>query len=150
MELGDKVLRYQHESNDLGPDVIRDRLAFVVAIPSDYAVDVVIFPPGGPTAYERLYAFDPNNIYNQPGGVYWRGIEDDPPDLESYFAYFQFPEYRALVAKQSVEYDRASSQQKDAVKAGHAQQQEEERKRLDEVYKINQPEEAQPEGGADA
>ena len=137
MKVGEQVLRYQHESNDLGPDVVRDELAFVTRVVDDHVIDVVIFPAGGPTKYERLYAFDPDSPYNQPGGIYFRGVEEAPPKFDDVFHYHQFPDYSRMVAEQKRDYDMAPSQVKEGLKEKHAQQQAEMQQQLDAPAKPN-------------
>lgn len=140
MKLGDQVILYTHESHDLGPDITRDELAFVTGVVSDACLDVVVFPPKGPIRFERVCAFDPDNPYNYPGGVYWRGVGDDAPDFDGYFAYADDPRWRSLLFRQRAEADAAPSQQKAALREKHIAQQDELTKQIDEERGPAEPE----------
>lgn len=138
MELGDRVTAYTHEASDLGPDVVRDELAFVTGFvdEEEKCIDVVIFPSGGPVRFERLCVYDPDYLYNTPGGRYYRPGDEDAPNFDETMPYSSDPEWNALVARQVGERNRALTQQeRDALVDRHTKERDELNKRLDERAK---------------
>lgn len=135
MELGDKVVAYTHEASDLGPDVVRDELAFVTGLVDDEGkcVDVVIFAPRGPLRFERLCQYDPDYLYTMPGGSYFRAEGEKAPNFDKTMPHSTDPEWNALVARHINERDVAQTQaQKDALLDRHKKEQDQLRQQLDE------------------
>lgn len=132
MELGDKVLYYTHESNDLGPDVVRDELAFVLRVVDNNCLDVVVLPPGGPFRFERVCKYDADDPYRYPGGSYWREAGSEPPDFDEEFAYSNDPRWITLVSRQKQEAKGVASQDRDRLRERHIKEQDALTKQIDE------------------
>lgn len=132
MELGEQVIYYTHESNDLGPDVVRDELAFVTGVVDDNCVDVVIFPPKGPIRFERVCQYDADDPYRYPGGSYVRKAGSEPPDFDEEFAYSNDPRWTTLVSRQKQEAKGVASADRDRLREKHIKEQDELTNRIDE------------------
>lgn len=102
MDIGDRVIRYTHEGSDNNHYTV-DRLAFVTGVVDEDTLDVVVFPPGGPVVFERLYLYDPEGTLNAPGGTYWREEGSDPPDFTNDYRWYNDRRFQALIAKQQQE-----------------------------------------------
>lgn len=139
MELGDQVIYYTHESNDLGPDIVRDQLAFVLGIPSEGCVDVMIAPPGGPLRFERVCEFYPDDIYNVPGGSYVREAGTEPPDFDEPLWPWTFPEWGVLVRRQIAERNATPTPDQEALAEKHKQKQDQLRSELEKRRPKEEP-----------
>lgn len=102
MEIGNTVLYYTHEGDDLNHKTF-DSVAFVLNQPNEFSYDLVVFPAGGPVRFVRATEFDPDSPYNRAGGSWVREVGSEPPDFGDYFAYAKDPRWREMIRRQDRE-----------------------------------------------
>lgn len=121
MELGDRVIYYTHESSE-ADHTVRDQLAFVVGIVDEEALDVVVFPPGGPVRFERVWPFDADEPYLRAGGSYWREPGSEPPDFSEAFLYHNHPRWIEMDRRQTEEQMRIPSENQEQMFERHLEE----------------------------
>lgn len=121
MELGEKVIYYTHDMSDLNHSTV-DQVAIVLREVSDVAVDLAVFPVGGPVIFCRAEVFDPEWPYSPSGGTYWRPAGEEAPDFGDYFAYANDPDWVRMQARMRREYDAANPEDRDDIVDKHRQE----------------------------
>lgn len=123
MDIGDRIIRYTHEGSDNNHYTV-DRLAFVTGVVNEDILDVVVFPPGGPVTFERLYLYDPEGTLNPPGGTYWREEGSDPPDFTNDYRHYNDRRFQSLIAKQQQELATVAEKDREAMLVQHEEAQD--------------------------
>lgn len=119
------VTYYTHTGSDQAHST-EDSLAFILREVNKYTADLVIFPVGGPTLYERVSRFPEEEAPIPPaGGSYFRAQDEDPPDFGELYAHDNSLEWHQLAVKQRHEWDSTPVKDREELGKVHRREQDE-------------------------